>query len=236
MILNKLIRILGRKNYSIDKTLTKHEVAIILLSKSFCLLRGFFLKLSLRKSNGLLFVGKRCKIIFRNKISLGKTVTIGDNVEINALSKSGVLIGNNVSILKGTIIECTGVIRNLGEGLVIGNNVGIAQNCFIQVRGKVVIGNDVIFGPNVSIFSENHNFDNPDLPVSGQGETRKGVIIEDGVWLGTRVVILDGVKVGKNSIVAAGSIVTKNIAPYTIVGGVPAKLIKNRKNILKLNT
>jgi acetyltransferase-like isoleucine patch superfamily enzyme len=139
-----------------------------------------------------------------------------------------VSIGNDVSILKNTIIECTGVIRNLGEGILIGNNVGIAQNCFIQVRGKVVIGNYVIFGPNVSIFSENHNFNNPDMSISMQGESRKGVTIEDGVWIGTRSVILDGVTIGKNSIVAAGSVVTKNVPPNTIYGGVPAKLLKTR--------
>jgi acetyltransferase-like isoleucine patch superfamily enzyme len=165
----------------------------------------------------------------RKKVSLGKTITIGDNVEINALSKSGVSIGDNVSILKGTIIECTGVIRELGEGLIIGNNVGIAQNCFIQVRGKVVIGDNVIFGPNVSIFSENHCFSDPEMPVSMQGVSRKGVTVEEGAWIGTRAVILDGVNIGKNSIVAAGSIVTKDVPPYTIVGGIPARIIKNRK-------
>lgn len=228
-IVNKLISLLGRKNYEIDKNLKRYDIILLLFSKFHCLLRGFYLKLTLKKSNGLLFVGRRCKILFRNKISLGKTVIIGDNVEINALSKLGILIGDNVSILKGTIIECTGVINNIGEGLIIGNNVGIAQNCFIQVRGKVVIGNNVIFGPNVSIFAENHNFTNPDLPVSFQGVTRMGVIIEDGVWIGTRSVILDGVTIGMNSIIAAGSIVTKNVAPFTIVGGVPAKIIRNRK-------
>ena len=147
---------------------------------------------------------------------------LGDYVEINALSKHGVKIGDNVSIQKNTIIECTGVIRDLGEGLVIGNNTGIAQGAFIQVRGKVVIGNDVIFGPNVSIFSETHNFDDPTIPIHLQGETRKGVTIEDGAWIGTRAVILDGVTVGRNSIVAAGAVVTKDVPDYAIVGGVPA--------------
>ena len=228
-LLSRLMLILGRPNYSIDKSITKFDLFLILIEKAIQIIRGLFYKLILHESAGLIFVGKRTKIKFCNKISAGKSLQLGDNVEINALSKFGVKIGNNVSILKNTIIECTGVIRDLGEGLTIGNNVGIAQNCFIQVRGKVVIGNNVIFGPNVSIFSENHNFENPELPVSVQGETRKGVIIKDGVWLGTRVVILDGVTVGKNSIVAAGSIVNKDVAPYTIVGGVPARLIKNRK-------
>ena len=228
-LINKLIRYLGRENYSVDKDLLFGDILKISFSRFICLLRGLFLKPWLKKSGGFLFLGKNCKIKFCNKISLGRSVTIGDYVELNALSRSGISIGNDVSILKNSIIECTGVIRNIGEGIVIGNNVGIAQNCFIQVRGKVTIGNNVIFGPNVSIFSENHIFDDPDLPVSVQGETRKGVVIEDGVWIGTRSVILDGVTVGRNSIVAAGSIVTNNVPAYSIVGGVPARIIKERK-------
>ncbi len=228
-ILNYIIRRLGRDNYSIDNSLSKFDLFKIVLAKCTCLCRGLLLKPWFRRSKGLLFIGRRCKIKFLYKISIGKSLTVGDNVEINALSKSGISIGNNVTILKGTIIECTGVINKLGEGLAIGNNVGIAQNCFIQVRGRVTIGNDVIFGPNVSVFSENHNFDNPDLPISKQGETRIGVTIEDGVWIGTRAIILDGVIIGKNSIVAAGSVVTKNIPPFTVVGGIPAKIIRNRK-------
>lgn len=224
-----LIRKLGRSNYVIDPDLTSSDLLIIMSEKIFGFIRGLRIKFFLGSSNGIIFLGRRCKIKHKRNIYISGTVNIGDNVEINALSRSGIKLGKNVTILKGTIIECTGVLSNLGEGLTIGNNVGIAQNCFIQVRGKVEIGNDVIFGPNVSIFSENHNFDNPDLPISKQGETRIGVKIEDGVWIGTRAVILDGIILGKNSIVAAGSVVTKNVPPYAIVAGIPAKIIKNRK-------
>ncbi len=186
------------------------------------------MKIFLKNSKGILFVGRNCKIRFKHKIELGKTVQIGDNVEINALSLHGIKIGNNVSIHSNTIIECTGVINDLGEGLEIGNNVGISQNCFIQIRGKVSIGNNVIFGPGVSIFSENHIFEDLDIPINLQGVNRKGVEIQDGVWIGTRAIILDGVVVGKNSIIAAGSVVNKDVEPNSIVGGVPAKLIKMR--------
>jgi len=181
------------------------------------------------KESGVLFVGRNCKLKHCNKIIFGKTIIIGDNVNINALSKHDIKVGNNFSLGANSIIECTGVIRNMGEGLLIGNNVGIAQNCFIQVRGFVEIGDNVIMGPNVSIFSENHNSDDSDLPINMQGETRKGVKIENGVWIGTRAVILDGVKIGKNSIVAAGSVVTKDVPEFAIVAGVPAKVIKLRK-------
>ena len=227
-LLNKIIQKLGKDNYEVDKALTSVDIIIILYSRFVQLFRGLLLKLLLKSSKGIIFKGKRCKIKHCKKIIAGKSLTIGDNVEINALSKYGVTIGDNVSILKNTIIECTGVIRELGEGLKIGNHVGIAQNCFIQVRGKVEIGNNVIFGPGVSIFSENHLFENRDIPIMHQGASRKGVFIEDDVWLGAGATILDGVVVGKGSVIAAGSVVNKDVAPYSIVAGVPAKLIKMR--------
>lgn len=227
--LSKIFEKIGKSNYVLDNHLSSYDLAVILWCKGFELVRGFWTRLFLKGSSGLLFVGRRCKIRHKSRILIGRTVTIGDNVEINALSKEGIIIGSNVSILRNSIIECTGVIRNLGEGLIIGNNVGIAQNCFIQVRGKVIIGNDVIFGPGVSLFSENHIFDNPDLPVSIQGEIRKGVIIGDGVWVGARSVILDGVQIGKNSIIAAGSIVNKEVPPYAVAAGVPARILRIRK-------
>jgi acetyltransferase-like isoleucine patch superfamily enzyme len=228
-IFNKIINKLGKENYVIDDSLTSYDLLVILKYRFNSLIRGLFLKLFLGSSEGIIFLGRHTKISFKKKIRAGRTLTIGDYVEINALSREGIKLGNNVSIHRNTIIECTGVIRSLGIGLEIGNNVGIAQNCFIQVRGKVVIGNDVILGPGVSIFSEDHIFENPDLPIVVQGEIRKGVVIEDGVWIGSRAVVLDGVRICKNSIIAAGSIVTKDVEAYSIVAGAPAKIIRIRK-------
>jgi len=227
-IINQLIRKLGKTGYSVDESLKGFDILIVVLQRTSMVFRGMLLKPFLKKSEGFIFLGKRTKITHRSMISCGRSLTLGDNVEINALSKNGVQIGNNVSILRNSIIECTGVIRELGEGLIIGDNVGIAQNCFIQVRGNVHIGSHVIFGPNVSIFSENHNYNQLDIPIMDQGATRKGVIIEDNVWICTGVTILDGVHVGQGAIIAAGSVVDKDVKPNSIIGGVPAKLIKER--------
>jgi len=230
-IASKIIQKIGRTNYVIDPHLKTIDILVELKIRFFQIIRGLLVKPFLKESKGFLFIGRNVKIRSKHKIALGKSVNIGDNVVINGVSKNGITIGDNVSILNNTIIECTGVLRNIGEELIIGNNVGIAQNCFIQVRGKVTIGDNVIMGPNVSILSENHIFENPDIPISAQGESRKGVIIKDGVWIGTRATILDGVKIGENSIVAAGSVVTKDIPPYSIVGGIPAKILKYRKSL-----
>ena len=172
-IFSLLLKNLGKHDYIIDSYISKYDICIFVFNKLIELFRGFKIKYFLGSSRGLIFLGRRCKIKHKSHLYFGKTITIGDNVEINALSTEGIRIGDNVSIHRNTIIECTGVVRNIGIGLVIGNNVGIAQNCFIQVRGKVIIGNNVIFGPGVSIFSENHNFDNPDLPVLVQGRNQK---------------------------------------------------------------
>jgi acetyltransferase-like isoleucine patch superfamily enzyme len=227
--LNRIIAKLGKSGYQLDSNLSNHDLISFTWLKFCSVARGLLIKPFLGSSVGLIFLGKHTKLKYRNKIRAGKTLTLGDYVEINALSREGVTIGNNVSIQKNTIIECTGVIRDLGIGLTIGNNVGIAQNCFIQVRGRVSIGNDTIFGPGVYLFSENHKFDDPELPVVVQGETRKGVKVEEGVWVGSRSVILDGVTIGRNSIIAAGSVVNRDVPPFSIVGGIPAKVIKERK-------
>jgi len=118
----------------------------------------------------------------------------------------------------------------MGVGLMIGDDVGISQNCFIQVRGRVTIGSHVMFGPNVSIFSENHGFNSLDSPMISQPTIRGEVIIEDDVWLGTRSVILSGVRIGTGAIIAAGALVNKDVPPYSIVAGVPGKIIKSRLN------
>lgn len=228
-IVNRLIQKLGKKNYRVDPVISLYDIVLIILQKILQLLRGYFLKFRLRKSSGILFLGRRTTILFAHKISIGKAVTIEDNVEINALSKNGVIIGNNVTIKKNSIIECTGVIRELGEGIIIGNNVGISQGAFIQVRGSVIIGSNVMFGPHVSIFSENHSIENSELLLIEQPSIRRGVTIEDNVWIGANSTILDGVTIGTGSVIAAGSIVTKDIPPYSVAAGVPALVKRNRK-------
>ncbi|MDP4108278.1 MAG: acyltransferase, partial [Bacillota bacterium] len=102
--INKIIKKLGKEGYSLDSSIQLKELIIILSEKFICVLRGFYYKIWIKKSSGLLFIGKHCKLKHCHKLSLGKTVTIEDDVEINALSKGGISIGNNVTIKKNTII------------------------------------------------------------------------------------------------------------------------------------
>ena len=79
----------------------------------------------------------------------------------------------------------------------------------------------------------NHNYARTDIPIYRQGETSKGIVIEDDVWIGARVTILDGVRVGGGSIIAAGAVVSKDVEPFSVVGGVPARVLKSRKPMAK---
>ena len=85
-----------------------------------------------------------------------------------------------------------------------------------------------MMSPRVSIYAENHIFDDRERPMIDQGVKRSFVKIEDDCWIASNAVILSGVTIGRGSVVAAGSIVTKDVPPYSVVGGNPAKLIKSR--------
>ena len=110
----------------------------------------------------------------------------------------------------------------------LGDNSGIGERALIS--NEVSIGNDVMMGPDVIIYTCNHEFKNVEEPMYKQGFQKiKPVTIGNDVWIGARVIILPGVKVGNGVVIGAGSIVTKDIEDYSIVGGNPAKLIRKRK-------
>ncbi len=128
--------------------------------------------------------------------------------------------GKKVNIEKGA--EFTSSIK-------IGDYSGIGERAWLLSDG-ITIGNYVMMGPECIIITSDHRIDNPALPMCGQGFTKVlPVTIEDDVWIGARVTILKGVTIGKGAVVGAGSVVTKDVPPYAVVGGNPAKVIKMRK-------
>lgn len=121
------------------------------------------------------------------------------------------------------------------ENLSIGNGCSIPKgSTFYCTRAELKIGNKVIFGPNPTIITGDHRIDIVGKYIIDVSDNEKmpendaPVIIEDDVWFGANVVVLKGVTIGRGSVVAAGSVVTKSCSPYSIIGGVPAKLIKMR--------
>lgn len=227
-IVEKLITKIKGESYRLDPAMTSSDLLLILKDKGIQAARGLWKGLFFGRKKGIAFVGRHVTIRHARHICAERGLTIGDGVYINALSKNGIVFGDNVSIGAGSVIECTGVIRELGDGVRIGSHVGFAQNAFVAVRGSVEIGDDCIFGPNVAIHSENHVFSDPDTPIRLQGATRQGVKIGRDCWVGEGAVILDGVEVGDGCVIAAGAVVTRDVSPFTVVGGVPAKPISQR--------
>jgi maltose O-acetyltransferase len=114
-----------------------------------------------------------------------------------------------------------------GADVRIGNRSGLGRNC--RIYGGLILGEEVMVGPEVAFLSENHRFDRLDQPIGWQGMTERiPPRIEDGVWIGLRATILAGRRIGQGAIVAAGAVVTKDVAPYSIVGGNPAVVIGSR--------
>ena len=121
------------------------------------------------------------------------------------------------------------------ENIYIGNNVALGVRLTVlSTNAKLIIGDDVMMGPNVTMITGNHRIDILDKPMICVTDSEKlpendqDIVIENDVWIGANVIILKGVKIGQGSVIAAGAVVTKDVPPYTIAGGCPAKVIKNR--------
>jgi acetyltransferase-like isoleucine patch superfamily enzyme len=114
-----------------------------------------------------------------------------------------------------------------GAMVIMGDRSQLGEN--LKAQSDLILGKDVIIGPDVILLSSSHAFDRIDLPINQQGAfPRRPITIGDDVWIGTRVIVLPGVQIGNHAILGAGSVVTKSVPPYAIVGGNPAKIIRYR--------
>lgn len=128
--------------------------------------------------------------------------------------------GNNVNIEKNA---------SFTPGLQIGDYSGVGINC--EMNGPISIGKHVMMGPEVVIYTTRHKSDRTDIPMREQGMDKPlPVKIGDDVWIGRRVIILPGVTIGDGCIIGAGAVITKDIPPYSVVVGVPAKVVRRRKD------
>lgn len=129
--------------------------------------------------------------------------------------------GKNVNIERGAVIS---------SKLSIGDNSGVGIDCVCG--GELIIGNDVMMGPECVFFSRNHEFSNLDIPMRLQGyKNAEPCIVGNDVWIGRRVMIMPGVHIGNHCIIGAGAIVTKDVPDWAIAAGNPAVVKKYRKDI-----
>lgn len=181
-------------------------------------LRGMWYRLFMKQAKGIFLVGRKTRITHCSHISCGKNVKFEDFAEIHGLCSEGLVFGDNVTISRGVMIRPSSYYGgDFGIGLTMGNNSSIGPYGYIGCSGKITIGSNVMFGPKCSLFAENHIFSDTKKTIKSQGVNQKGITIEDDCWIGSNVVILDGVTIGKGSVIGAGTLVTKDIEPGTIV-------------------
>ena len=224
--LNSYISKIKGESYTLDPSIPAGYLITATLSQIFMKVRGKLL-FPLRAHSP--FIASNVRLVVRSKIIFGKGVIFHTNCSLNALSRDGIVLGNNVSVGTNTKIECTGNLKTLGKGLSAGNNVGLGSDNFYGCAGGIVIGDDTIVGNFVSFHSENHNYDRSDVPIRLQGVNHSGINVGSNCWIGAKSTILDGAVIHNGCIIAAGAVVRAGVyAANGIYGGVPAKLLKMR--------
>jgi acetyltransferase-like isoleucine patch superfamily enzyme len=150
----------------------------------------------------------------------------------------GAEFGARAYVAPGAAVVCESL--HLGDrsfvaaGCVLRDRLWIGDDCSLNpgvvMAGRVAVGNGVRIASHSALFGFNHVFDRLDVPIWMQGLTEDGIVVEDDVWIGTHVVICDGVTVGAHSVIAAGAVVTRDVPPFSVVGGVPARMLRDRRD------
>lgn len=137
-------------------------------------------------------------------------------------------VGKRFAMGINCTIFCEG--NESGSKIVIGENVSLNYGVSLNANegGVIEIGNNVMIGPMTLFRAANHRFDAVDVPIKFQGHIPGKITIEDDAWLGAHIMVLPDVTIGKASVVGAGSVVTKDVPPHSVVAGNPAQVIKSR--------
>ena len=218
--------IIGKRGFL---NLIKYELVILICSwlpgALGLLLRNKLYPLILGKVGRNVNFGMNVVIRHPHKIFLGDDVVIDDNCLLDAKGtcNRGIEIGNGVFIGRNTILSCK------NGDIEIGDNTNIGFNCEIFSASQVIFGKNALIAAYCYLIGGDHDFERTDISVLNQSRSSKGITIGEGVWLGAGVKVMDGITIEKHSIIGTGSVVNHNISEYSIAVGIPARIIRNRK-------
>ena len=215
-------------NFRFDKSIPTSVIMTLFVNKFFSFVRGLRF-LVINKRINKIFLGRSVKVFNKNNIYIGTNVTIGDSVSLSALGKGKLSIADNVNIGAFSQLIISTSFNNIGKYIKIEANVALGEFSYLGGAGGLVIGKDTIIGQYFSAHPENHNFMDMSKLIRLQGVNRAGIKIGNNCWIGSKVTILDGVVLGNNCVVAAGAVVTRSFAGNVMVGGIPAKIIRDLK-------
>jgi acetyltransferase-like isoleucine patch superfamily enzyme len=180
---------------------------------------------SILSMRGVAAIERSVRIRFASQITLHHGAYIDSSVYLHACP-NGITVGRNTVVMHGSVLHVYNFRDMPHSGISIGNDSLIGEYNVIRGQGGVRIGDRVYTSPMVQLVAVNHEFDDPTRPFIDQGITARGITIEDDVWLGAGAIVTDGTTVGAGAVVAAGAVVTQNVAPRTVVGGVPARFLR----------
>ena len=162
------------------------------------------------------------KCRFNRNIRIGRNPLIEKGSVLSTLGGGKIVIGNNCRLYMRSFI------LSWGGDIIIGDNFSLNAFSTLYGQGGVTIGNNVMIAGQCTIIPASHTFERVDIPMVEQPQMKKGIVIEDDVWIGTGVRILDGVTIRKGCVIGAGTVVTKSTEPYSVYVGVPGVKIKDR--------
>ena len=218
MIASLVARITGR-TYAIETG----DLGYLLAKGGIPFLRGFtWSVLRLRRPSGLL-LGSKVAFVQSRRLQLGRGVAIGSYGYVDCAAIEGLVLGDRVTLRERVWIQSRSGLNARAVGLRIGSRSYIGPNAVIGLGGRVIIGEGVQIGANLSITAESHEAGHDGSFVSG-AVSRQGVTIGDRCWLGNNVTILDGVSIGEGAVIGAGSVVTRSIPAHSVALGAPAKV------------
>jgi len=215
-------------DFRFDDNLNSAALYSFIWGQIWSLIRGWKLLFYFRNPK-MAMMGKRITFFNLSKIRFGRFLKLGDQVFLSALGNEGITLGDNVGLGAFSRVIVSTSLNQIGTYIRIGNNVGIGEYAYLGGAGGLEIGDDCIVGQYFSCHPENHNYTDNKIPIRLQGVKRKGIVIGKNCWIGSKVTILDGVTIGQGCIIAAGSVVTKSFSANSIIGGVPAKILKTRE-------
>lgn len=174
---------------------------------------------------GLAAIENSVRLRFTDQITLGPSAYLDQGVYLHACPQ-GIRIGAGTFIMHGSVLHVYN-FRDLPHAFIrIGRNSLIGELNVLRGQGGITIGDRVYTAPLVQILAVNHVYNDPDRPIVDQGITAEGIVIEDDVWIGGSAVITDGVRIGRGSVIAAGAVVTRDVPPHSVAGGVPARVLR----------
>jgi acetyltransferase-like isoleucine patch superfamily enzyme len=177
------------------------------------------------QSEGLPAIEDHVRLCMPSNIRLGRRVYLDHGVYLHACPQ-GITIGDDTFVMHGTELHVYNFRDLPNAGIWIGSNCFIGESCLARGQGGVRIGDSVLVAPRVQMLAVDHLFGDATRPVLQQGITARGIVVEDGAWIGAGAILLDGVRVGAGAVIGAGAVVTRDVPAHSVAVGTPARVVR----------